>query len=95
MNTITQKKFPTSQHWQELKKLNSELISVEEFLQYYDLTKKELAKITGASYDSVRQWFSRSKRQPTGEQLLRLNMVFWKWQILEKKMLHKRWGSYN
>jgi len=81
---------PTSSHWEVVRRINREnpeLCSLEKFRETYNVSLKQIAKITGAPYSSVRKWVSVTGRKPTLEQSKRLTEVFNLWQQIDKKRI--------
>ena len=47
---------PSSNHWELLRKLDGSVMSVEEFLQRWELNKTQLANILGCDRATVRRF---------------------------------------
>jgi hypothetical protein len=60
-------RYPNKLHWDALKKLQSNFMELETFLQLWQVSHKELAQICLCSVDTVERWFvsTHNNRKPT------------------------------
>jgi DNA-binding transcriptional regulator YiaG len=78
MKTILPKS-PTKQHWEMLQNLPKDrLMTPEQFLTYWSIGQKEMALITGASLQQVKNWWC-GRTKPPVEAMRRLSVVHSLW----------------
>ncbi len=80
------RRYPNKRHWTLLSELDSHALSPEEFLNHWDVTHADLARICKCSVPTVDRWFSRGKnhREPTAEHKQRLAITHRLWSRAEK-----------
>jgi hypothetical protein len=63
----TKQRYPTKFQWQMLRKLQENLMELETFTEYWEVSHKQLAQICLCSVDTVDRWFIKTsrKRKPT------------------------------
>jgi len=57
-------RYPTNAHWDALVKLQSNLLEPEVFIQRWQVSQQNLARICSCSKRTVERWFSQSDYHP-------------------------------
>lgn len=73
---------PEDEHWQSLDKLSDLLMEPEDFVKYWEITHRDLARIVGCSETTVSGWFCQTKKNqrfPNNYHRLRLAIVHKLW----------------
>lgn len=67
-------------------------ITLSQFRDYWKVSHRELAAITGAPLDTVKKWFRRDSRfrlHPSHEHLYRLTLTHFRWlKLRQQKSAH-------
>lgn len=77
-------RYPNKTQWAALKKLQSNFMELETFIQLWQVSHKELAQICLCSVDTVERWFvgTHNNRKPTHFHKLCLSLTNKLWMNL-------------
>jgi hypothetical protein len=80
----TRQRYPNKKQWAALKKLQSNFMELETFMQLWQVSHKELAQICLCSVDTVERWFvsTHNNRKPTQFHKLCLSLTNKLWMNL-------------
>lgn len=80
----TRQRYPNKRQWDALKKLQSNFMELEVFIQLWQVSHKELAQICLCSVDTVERWFvvTHNNRKPTHFHKLCLSLTNKLWMNL-------------
>ena len=70
---------PRKSCWDKLEKFE-QLITLEEFLQRWNVTRSQIARICHCSVSTVDKWFGSTRRPPQSHHLLRLTIADKVWK---------------
>lgn len=71
-------KSPRKEHWAALKFPEERLMTPQEFLSYWAIDQKQMAMLTGASLQQVKNWWC-GRTKPPIEAMRRLSIVHDLW----------------
>jgi hypothetical protein len=82
--SLARVRYPKNSQWDALQRLQSNLMEPESFIQYWQVTQKDLAKICFCSVRTVERWFGVGSwaKQPTVYHKLCLALTHKLWMKL-------------